>query len=60
MQAAVKVQGYVKLIQLLDSKVLPFILEDGSESYVTIEEDGEVGIRPDSHIAEVYRVGGEG
>jgi hypothetical protein len=59
LQAVVKIKGYVKLVQLLDSKVLPYVLEefeDGEAKYFTIEEDGEIGIRSESWVSEVFRL----
>lgn len=55
MKAVVKVLGYVKLISLLDSKVLPYVAEWDEEVYWVINENDEVEYQNKTFIAEVVK-----
>lgn len=52
MKAVVNVIGYVRLSELVGGGILPMVVDDG-DTYWIIEENGDIGCKNESIVAEV-------
>jgi hypothetical protein len=54
-KSIVKVLGYIKLIDMLDGKLLPFVAESDDGDFWIIGENDEVQFQSKAYVKEVIR-----